>query len=161
MKTRKRTNKVSVEHAIDLYFNQHKKELLKVFKTERRAKANMRNDVDNLPANYFKTHKQANEVFNDWYDRHVDPASAMLKQAKRDAVNKDDIWANQRMLNNRIDANVINYSGNGLGVNIQGWDLTLTDYYDIKNSDYILGKIRAFQGHSEYEYWEYLSRSNI
>lgn len=160
MKTRKRTNKISVEHAIDLYFNQHKKELLKVFKTERRAKANMRNDVDNLPANYFKSHKQANEVFNDWYDRHVDPYKAQLKQAKRDAVNKN-IWSSQRELNNRMNANDLKYSGNSLGVDSHNWDLTLTDYYEIKNSNYILGKIRAFQGHSEYEYWQYLSKDNI
>ena len=30
---KKRTNKVSVTHAIDLYYNKHKKELLKKFKT--------------------------------------------------------------------------------------------------------------------------------
>ena len=153
---KKRTNKVSVTHAIDLYYNKHKKELLKKFKTERRAKYHMQNDVDNLPANYFRTHKKANEVFNDWYDRNVNPEAAQLKQAKRDAVNKE-IWSSQRELNGKLKVENLQYSGKSLGVTNDVYR-EVTDYYTVTNSDYILAHIRANQGKTEYEYWEYIDK---
>lgn len=156
---KKRTNRVSVTHAIDLYYNKHKKELLKKFKTERRAKFHMRNDVDNLPSNYFKTHKQANEVFNDWYDTNVNPEAAQLKQAKRDATNRE-IWASQRELNGKLKASNLEYSGKSLGVTNKVYR-EVTDYYTITNSDFILAHIRAHQGKTEYEYWEYIDKGLI
>lgn len=156
---KKRTNRVSVTHAIDLYYNKHKKELLKKFKTERRAKFHMRNDVDDLPSNYFKTHKQANEVFNDWYDRNVNPEAAQLKQAKRDAVNKE-IWSSQRELNGKLKVENLEYSGKSLGVTNKIYR-EVTDYYTVTNSDYILAHIRAHQGKTEYEYWEYIDKGLI
>lgn len=156
---KKRTNKVSVTHAIDLYYNKHKKELLKKFKTERRAKFHMKNDVDDLPANYFRTHKKANEVFNDWYDTNVDPDAAQLKQAKRDAANRE-IWASQRELNGKLKKENLNYSGKSLGITNDIYR-EVTDYYTITNSDYILAHIRAHQGRTEFEYWEYIDKGLI
>lgn len=158
MRTKSR-NRVTVDHAIDLYYNKHKKELKKAFGSERSAKAHMKYDVPGLPASHFKSHKQANQVFGDWYDSVIDPNGAALKQAKRDAVNKH-IWGDQRTLNNRLKKNEVRYSGNIIGTR-DGWDLELGDYWEVKGSSQVLGRIRAFQGHSEYEYWEYVDRSLI
>ena len=172
MKRKSTYNKrISVDKAIDRYYNSHKDDLLVIFGSERSAKAHLKYDVSNMPANYFSTKKHATEVFNDYIESITKPVSVRVRHAKKDAlINTPGVFSSGRELNNRIigwdtdkDGNQIDLfvnSGKALG-RIGSYDDTLIGYYEIKNSDQVLALVSHYNGKTRLEGWQFLDKELV
>lgn len=158
---KKRSKKVSVDKYIESYYKRHKNELDSIFGSERSAKAHLKYDVANAPANYFYSRENAREFYDDYLNSLINPAAHTLKVAKRDAINRHDYFKTNRELNKRIDENNLIKSNKYLGIDANGWDTSLIEYYEIKNSNLVLAHTSKFNGSTSYEVWEYIKVSSI
>jgi len=170
MKRKSTYNKrISVEKAIDRYYNNHKSDLLQIFGSERSAKAHLRYDVEDMPQNYFTTKKHATEVFNNYVESITRPVSVRVKHAKKEAlINSPNVFSSGRELNNKIvgwetdkygnQIDLFVDSGKALG-RIGQFDDTLIGYYEIKNSDQVLALVSHYNGKTRLESWQFLDRN--
>lgn len=151
--------RISVNDAIDKFYKRNKRKLDIMFGDERSAKSHLRNDVEDLPASYFRDPKRATRIFNDYLDRLDNPTKYELRLAKREAIaNNPEIYANYRELNKKIDSRDLKSYNKYLGV-FDGYDVNVEEYYEIKNSDYVLAHNRYWNGSTEYYKWEFTDRT--
>lgn len=158
---KKRSKKVTVDKYIQSYYKRHKAELDSIFGNERSAKAHLKHDVANAPANYFNSRENAREFYDDYLNSLINPEAHSLKIAKRDAINRSDYFKTNRELNKRIDASALIKNNKYLGVDAKGWDTSLIEYYEIKNSNLVLAHTAKFNGSSAFEVWEYIDAGLI
>lgn len=158
----------SFDHAINKFYNRHKDELLEIFGSERKAKANLKADNGVYPVNTDTVNsKNATKVFNNYLDIIKSPNEELTK-ARREAgeeslqellesLGKE----NQRGLHKKFDQVSIQLDKN-LGVDKYDRDITLTNYYNVKNSDYVLAHMYINQDtKSEFDYWDYVRKDQI
>lgn len=176
MKRKSTYNKrISVDKAIDRYYNSHKSDLLTIFGNERSAKAHLKYDVSNMPANYFSTKKHATEVFNDYIESITKPVSVRVKNAKKEAlINTPSVFSSGRELNNKIvgwdwgtdkfgkrkQIDLFVNSNKALG-RVGSYDDTLIGYYEIKNSDQVLALVSHYNGKTRLEGWQFLDKDLV
>lgn len=172
MKRKSTYNKrIIVDKAIERYYNSHINDLLKIFGSERSAKAHLKYDVSNMPANYFSTKKHATEVFNDYIESITKPISVRVRHAKKEAlINTPGVFSSGRELNNRIVGWDTDSTGNQIDLfvnsnkalgRIGNYDDTLIGYYEIKNSDQVLALISHYNGKTRLESWQFLDKDLV
>ena len=169
MKRKSTYNKrISVDKAINRYYDSHKSDLLQIFGSERSAKAHLKYDVSNMPQNYFSTKKHATEVFNDYIESITKPVSVRVKNAKREAlINTPNVFGSGRELNNKIIGWDTDKYGNQIDLfvsetkalgRVGQFNDTLIGYYQIKNSDQVLALVSHYNGKTRLEGWQFLDK---
>lgn len=172
MKRKSTYNKrITIDKAIERYYNSHKNDLLQIFGSERSAKAHLKYDVSNMPANYFSTKKHATEVFNDYIESITKPVSVRVKNAKREAlINTPNVFGSGRELNNKIVGWDTDKYGNQIDLFVNSnkalgrvgqFDDTLIGYYEIKNSDQVLALVSHYNGKTRLEGWQFLDKGLV
>ena len=156
-----RKGKISVDDAINSYYARHSTQLLNIFGSEKDAKDYMRWADPNAPmSRKFSSKGKATQHYNDLIEERINPLSAELKKARREAKETNP-FESGRKLNNRIDKTGFIYEEHDLGVT-EGAKKTVIGYYPIKNSNYVLAKVSvAYGSDSPIEGWEYVDSTQF